>query len=91
MQNLMEEEDTDGESGNSDDSNESDEEVPIPASWNQDFSSAMTVNDGHDSTWEYHQNNIAKGATYPDKQHLQEAIIAWAMSTQRERCHLNNI
>ena len=42
----MEEEDTE-----SDDSDESDdgEEVPIPGRWNQDFTSAMTVNDDHDS------------------------------------------
>jgi hypothetical protein len=54
MQNQMEDEDTDGDSGHADDSGELDEEenaeeVPNPASWNQDFSSAMTVNDGHDS------------------------------------------
>ena len=85
MQNQMEEEGTDGESGNSDDSDEEGnrEEVPIPDSWNQQFSSAMTVNDGHDSAWQYHQNNIAKGGRYPDKKHLQDAIIAWALSTQR--------
>ena len=87
----MEEDDSAGESGDSDDwenSDESDEEdnddeVPIPASWNQDFSSAMTVNDGHDSAWQYHQNHMVKGAIYPDKQHLQDAITSWAMSTQR--------
>jgi hypothetical protein len=81
LQNQMEDEDTDGRSSYTDGSDESDEEeVPIPASWNQDFSSAMTVNDGHDSAWQYHQNNIAKRAIYPDKKHLQDAIISWAMS-----------
>ena len=29
----------------------------------------MNVNDGHDSAWQYHQNNMAKGARYQDKQH----------------------
>ena len=42
MQNQMEDEDTDDDSGHGDDSDESDEEenaeeVPNPASWNQDF------------------------------------------------------
>ena len=55
----MEEEDTDVERGHADDSDKSDEEenaeeVPNPAWWNHDFSSAMTLNDGHDSTLQYH-------------------------------------
>jgi hypothetical protein len=59
MQNIMKEEDTDIDSGYVDNSDESDEEenaeeVPNLASWNHDFSSAMTVNDGHDSAWQYH-------------------------------------
>ena len=88
MQNIMEEEDTDIDRGHADDSDESDEEenaeeVPNPASWNHDFSSAMTVNDGHDSAWLYHQNNIATGAMYPNKEALKDAIINWAMSTKR--------
>src|SRR5664279_3681626 len=43
----------------------------------------MTVNDGHDSPWQYHQNNIAAGDMYPDKQAMRDAIIKWAMSTHR--------
>ena len=85
MQNQMEEEDIDGDSDNADDSDESDEEeeLPIPRSWNQDFTNAMTVNDGHDSAWQYHQNNMPTGARYQDKQHLKDAIIQWAISTNR--------
>jgi hypothetical protein len=88
MQNEMEGEDTDGYSGNGDGSDESDEEenaeeVPNPAAWNQDHSSGMTVNDGHDSAWQYHQNNIANGAMYPDKQAMRDAVIKWALSTHR--------
>src|SRR4051812_32236287 len=89
MQNQMEEEDTDDDTNDeADDSDESDEEdniekVPNPASWNQDFSSAMTVNDGHDFAWLYHQNNIAMGAMYPNKEALKDATINWAMSTIR--------
>ena len=87
MQNQMEDEDTDIERMYNDDSDESDEEDEAvqanPAAWNHDFSHAMTVNDGHDSRWQYHQNNIAFGALYPDKQALKDAIIKWAMSTQR--------
>mgnify|MGYP005818312431 CR=1 FL=1 len=78
MQDQMEEEDTDVDRGHADDSDESNEEenaeeVPNPASWNHDFSSAMTVNDGHDSAWQYHQNNIVMGAMYPNKQALKDA------------------
>lgn len=43
----------------------------------------MLVNDGHDSAWRYHQNNIATGALYPNKQALKDAILNWAISTQR--------
>ena len=71
MQNEMEDEDTDGYSAQGDDSDESDgeenaDEVPIPTGWNQGHSMGMTVNDGHDSAWQYHENNIAKGAIYTD-------------------------
>ena len=80
---MVEEEDEDGDSAYGDNSDESDDEhvVPNPASWSHDFSASMTVNDGHDSAWEYHENQVAVGALYPDKQHLQDAIIKWAMST----------
>ena len=87
---MMEEEDyMDSESGDSDDPKNSDgegnggEDMPIPASWNQNMSTGMTVDDGHDSAWEYHSNRIAQGARYQDKQHLQDAVVAWAMSTHR--------
>jgi hypothetical protein len=88
MQNLMEDEDTDVDIGHANNSDESDEDenvevVPNPAAWNHDFSSAMTVNDGHDSAWQYHQNNIATGGMYPNKEALKDAITQWAMSTQR--------
>lgn len=84
-QNQMEEEDTEGETDD-DDSDESDdgEEVPIPGRWNHSFSSAMTINDGLDSNWEYYQNNLAVGAMFPSKLHMQDAIIKWAMASQRE-------
>jgi hypothetical protein len=84
MQNVMAEEDMDGLADELS-SNDSDEEeaVPIPSSWNQDFSNSMTVQDGHESNWEYHQNNITVGAIYSSKKHLKEAIINWAMNTKR--------
>jgi hypothetical protein len=65
----MEEEDEDGlvddlDSKNSDkeDEGENKEEVPIPAAWNQDLLTGLTVNDGHESAWEYHQNRVQIGA-----------------------------
>jgi hypothetical protein len=84
----MEEEDADGHaddinSDESDEEQEDDEDMPVPDTWNRDYSSGMTMNDGHDSAWEYHLNNITVGAIYPDKRRLQEAITKWALSTQR--------
>jgi hypothetical protein len=89
LESQMEAEDSDGESGTGDDSDESGEEEeheeqPNPAAWNHGFSSSMNVNDGHDSAWEYHQNNIAKGGIYADKIQLQDAIIAWSLTRKRE-------
>ena len=88
MQDEMEDEDIEGHCGDGSDSDSSNDteyepEVPYPASWTQDFSSGMTLEDGHDSSWQYHQSSMAVGAIYADKQHLQEAIIQWAMSTSR--------
>ena len=61
MQNVMNEEDIDGleENLDSDDGDDDDgREVPIPTAWNQDFSDVMTVNDGHESAWAYHQGKV---------------------------------
>jgi hypothetical protein len=57
---------------NSSDSDEEDDlaEPPIPNSWNQEFSTILRVNDGHDSAWEYHPNIISVDALYLDKQRL---------------------
>ena len=81
MQNLMENEDFDGmadqlDSDNSDeeDEEEDDEEVTIPDAWNQDLSTGMTVNDGHESAWQYHQNNVQIGAIYATKKQLKNAV-----------------
>ena len=45
MQNQMEEEDTDGESGSGDESDEGseEEELPLLDAWNQDFTNSMNV------------------------------------------------
>jgi hypothetical protein len=90
LQPQMEAEDADGDADdlNSSDSDEEDEEddqeeVRIPKEWNRDFSNLMRVNEGHDLAWDYHPNSISVGLLYLDKQHLQDAITSWAMSTQR--------
>jgi hypothetical protein len=75
LQKQMEAEDVDRDADdiNSSDSDEEDdqEEAPIPKEWNHDFSNLMRVNEGQDSAWEYHPNNISIGSLYPDKQLLQ--------------------
>jgi hypothetical protein len=43
----------------------------------------MIVNDGHDSAWEYQQNNVSARALYLNKRHMYEALTAWAMHMQR--------
>nr|XP_051197402.1 uncharacterized protein LOC127310804 [Lolium perenne] len=88
---MMDEEDEDGvddeldsdESGGSENSDDNEEEDPIPSSWNHDLSEAMIVDDRHESACEYSMNTISIGARYADKRHLQEAITQWAMNTQR--------
>ena len=86
MQDEILEEDKDGiaEDLDSDDSDENNgEDVPIPSYWNQDNSAITAVPDVHESSWEYHMNNIQIGAQYSTKQQLREAVIQWALSTQR--------
>ena len=91
MQEGMLDEDEDGlaedldsdEDASDEDDEENGEDVPIPHSWNQDKSNVTTVPDGHESSWEYHMNNIEIGARYSTKQQLREAVIQWALSTQR--------
>jgi len=81
---LVEDEDGVAEDIDSDDSDENnDEDVPIPSYWNQDNSAITAVPDVHESSWEYHMNNIQIGAQYSTKQQLREAVIQWALSTQR--------
>jgi hypothetical protein len=64
----MKEKDVDRDANdiNSSDSNEEDDPVEplILNSWNQDFSTILRVNEGHDSAWEYHPNIISVGALY---------------------------
>ena len=50
MQRVMEEEDEDGWSEDLDSENSEDEvEVPIPSAWEQDISTGLTVNNGHEN------------------------------------------
>ena len=95
MQEQMEREDEDGlavdldsdedadEEDDEEDDEENDEDVPILDSWNLDMSTIMTVNDGHESSWEYHMNNVEIGARYSMKQALREAVTKWALTTQK--------
>ena len=57
--------------------------MPIPNSWNEDMSAMMTMNNGYETAWKYHMNNIEIGAEYISKQQLREAVMRWALSTQR--------
>jgi hypothetical protein len=66
VQRVMEEVDEDGLVDDLDSNNfeedegesEDDVKVPIPSSWNQDTSTSLTVNDGHETPWQYHLNQV---------------------------------
>ena len=88
LQQEMLNEDEDGlaedlDSDNEEDDAEDVDDVPIPDSWNVDKSNMTVVHDRPSSSWEYHMNNIQIGAQYSTKQQLREAVIKWALSTQR--------
>jgi hypothetical protein len=70
-----------------DEEDASDEEggpaTDVPGAWNQELLGGMSVNDGHDSPWEYQNNEVRLGSVYPDKASLKQALLLWAMSMQR--------
>ena len=81
---LADDLDSDNENDGDDQDDEEDvDDVPIPDSWNEDKSNMTVVEDGNSSSWEYHMNNFQVGAQYSTKQQLREAVIKWALSTQR--------
>ena len=92
MQRVMEEEDEDGFAEDLDSENSEDEvEVPIPSAWDQDISTGLTVNDGHETPWQYNLNQVQIGAMFDTKKKLKYAVIKWAMSTQRVfRTHISS-
>ena len=92
MQRVMEEEDEDGFAEDLDSENSEDEvEVPIPSAWDQDISTGLTVNDGHETPWQYNQNQVQIGAMFDTKKKLKYAVVKWAMSTQRVfRTHISS-
>ena len=59
MHRVMEEEDEDGLVEELDSENSEDEvEVPIPSAWEQDISTGLTVNDGHETPCQYNLNQV---------------------------------
>ena len=68
MLRVMEEEDEDGLAEDLDSENSKDEvEVPIPSAWDQDISTGLTVNDGHEVPWQYNLNQVQIGAMFDTK------------------------
>jgi len=45
---------------------------------------AMTVDDGHHSSWEYSRIEVRQGQMFHDKVHLQYAVQRWAFSEKRQ-------
>ena len=59
MQRVMDEEDEDGLVEELDSENSEDEvEVPIPSAWEQDIFTGLTVNDGHETPWQYNLKGV---------------------------------
>ncbi|XP_044336445.1 uncharacterized protein [Triticum aestivum] len=92
MQRVTEEEDDDGLAESLDSKNsEDEEEVPIPSAWDQDISTSLTINDGHETPWQYNLNQVQIGAMYGTKEKLKYAVRKWVMSTQRVfRTHISS-
>ena len=75
----------DGDAEGTDTSENEDGPVdPTPAAWNSDARKGMSVEDERMNPWEYRDNEVLEGATYRDKESLQNAVKLWGMSTQRE-------
>ncbi|KAE8792229.1 transposable element [Hordeum vulgare] len=84
MQRVREEENEDGFAEDLDSENSEDEvEVPIPIAWDQDIAADITVNDGHETPWQYNLNQVQIRAMFDTKKKMKYAVIKWAMSTQR--------
>ena len=86
MQEVMEQEDEDGMAEDVDEDSGDEDNIhasPIPSAWNQELLGGMSVNDDHDSGWEYNKNQIQIGSMYATKKELKHAVTQWAMSTQR--------
>jgi hypothetical protein len=54
-----------------------DDETDIPEDWVHIAPDAMTVDDGHHSSWEYSRIEVRQGQMFHDKVHLQHAIRRW--------------
>ncbi|KAE8781757.1 hypothetical protein D1007_44957 [Hordeum vulgare] len=68
MQRVMEEENEDGFAKDLNFENSDDEvEVPIPSAWDQDIAADITVNDGHETPWQYNLNQIQIGTMFDTK------------------------
>jgi hypothetical protein len=61
-----------------------DDEVDIPEDWVHIAPNAMTVDDGHHSSWVYSRIEVRQGQIFHDKVHLQHAVRRWAFSEKRQ-------
>ncbi len=91
MQRVMEEENEDGFVEDLDSKTEHEVMVPIPSTWDQDISTGLTVNDGHETPWQYNMNQVQVGANSIQRKKIKYAAIKWAMSMQRVfRIHISS-
>ena len=61
-----------------------DDETDIPEDWAHIVPDAMTVDDGHHSSWEYSRIEVRQGQMFHDKVHLQHVVHRWACSKKRQ-------
>jgi len=61
-----------------------DEKTDIPEDWAHIAPDAMTIDDGHHSSWEYSRIEVRQGQMFHDKVHLQHTVLRWTFSKKKQ-------
>ena len=62
-----------------------DDETYIPEDWAHVAPDAMTVDDGHHSSWEYSMIEVKQGQVFHDKVYLQHAVWRWFFFPEKKQ------
>ena len=61
-----------------------DEQYLLPKQWKEHGFGVPVVEDVRHQEWEYRNNEIVQGATYPNIEAIKDAVKLWAVSLNRE-------